>query len=116
MYGIKESPPSTLKAIHLNHNLENLYQALSSVDSSINTSCLQVWKFNASNVKPCPILIKFLRTFDVTLVLSKRGSLPSLIYIKPDLTQEERALDSAFLRTRWNLIIHQTKRLQHDLC
>jgi len=106
MYGIKESPPSIPKAICLNHDLENLRQALSSVDSSINTSCIQdfyrLGKFNASNLKPHPILVKFLRTFDATLVLSKRGSLPSSINIKPDLTRLRRK-SSVFLRTRWNL-------------
>jgi len=32
--------------------------------------------------------------------LSKRGSFPSSIYVKPDLTREERAFDSAFLKVR----------------
>ena len=47
---------------------------------------------------------RFLRIFDATKLLAKRSSLPSPIVIKPDLTREERAIDSAFLRPRWNLI------------
>ena len=108
IYGIKESPPNTPKATRLNCDLENLHRTLSNMDSSLNTSCIQdfhrLGKFNATNSKPRPLLVKFLRAFDATLVLSKRGSPPSSILVKPDLTREERAIDSAFLKTRWNLI------------
>ena len=108
IYGIKESPPSTPKETRLNCDLDNLHHTLSNIDSSLNTSCIQdfhrLGKFNATNPKPRLLLVKFLRVFDATLVLSKRGSLPSPISVKPDLTREERAFDSAFLKIRWNLI------------
>jgi len=67
----------------------------------------QAWKFNPSSSKHRPILVKFLRIFDGAL---ERGSLPFPIIIKPDLTREERAIDSAFLKTRWNLIQNGTDK------
>ena len=105
------------QAIRINGDLENLQHTLSNIDSSLNTLCIQdfyrLGKFNATNLKPRPLLVKFLRVFDATLVLSKRGSLPSSIYVKPDLTREERAVDSAFLKVRWNLIQSGTDKKQH---
>ena len=111
IYRIKESPPSTPKATRINCDLENLQHTLSNIDSSLNTSCIldfyRLGKFNTANLKPRPLLVKFLRVFDATLVLSKRGSLPSSIYVKPNLTLEE---SSAFLRARWNLIQNNTDK------
>ena len=108
IYGIRESPPNTPRAARINSDLDNLQDALSNIDKSLNTTSIQdfhrLGKFNATNPKPRPLLVKFLRVFDATLVLSKRGSLQSPIHIKPDLTRDERAVDSAFLKVRWNLI------------
>ena len=60
----------------------------------------QLGKYNTSNPKPRLILIKFLRTFDATFVLSKRSSVPKQILIKPVMTREERAIESVYQRTR----------------
>ena len=62
-------------------------------------------KFSASNTSsPRPILVKFLCTFEVTYVLSKRSQLKQPISIKPDMSRDERASKAAFLKERWNLI------------
>jgi len=98
IYGIRESPSNTHRAARINIDLDNLRDTLSDIDKSLNTSCIQDFH------KPCPLLVKFLRVFDATLALSKRGSLQSPIHVKPDLTRDKRAVDSAFLKVRWNLI------------
>ena len=102
------------KETRLKHELDNLCHTLSNIDSSLNSSCIhdfhRLGKFNPTSLRPRPLLVKFLRIYDATLLLSKRSSLPSPIVIKPDLTREERALDSAFLKIRWNLIQNGTDK------
>ena len=58
-----------------------------------------------SSSRPRPILVKFLRAFEASLVLSKRRSLTSSsISIKPDMTRAEREIEQALLKERRNLI------------
>jgi len=116
IFGIKESPSNTPKETRLKHELDNLCHTLSNIDSSlhVNSSCIhdfhRLGKFNPTSLRPCPLLVKFLRIYDTTLLLSKRSSLPSPIVVNPDLTREERALHSAFLKIRWNLIQNGTDK------
>jgi len=49
-------------------------------------------------------MVKFLRTIDATHILSNRKLLQSPVYVKPDLTQEERKTESLLLRERRVLI------------
>ena len=51
-----------------------------------------------------PILVRLIRIADFHSILSNRGSLSSPIYIKPDMTKEERHRESVLLKERWNLI------------
>ena len=44
------------------------------------------------------------RSIDVISLLSARKNLPDCLAIKPDLTPEERQLDSILLKERWGLI------------
>ena len=60
-------------------------------------------KFSASKPSPRPILVKFLRTFEVEYVLSKRSLLEHPASIKPDMPRDERASEAAFLKERWSL-------------
>jgi len=70
--------------------LDNLCHTLSNINSSQNSSCIhdfhRLGKFNPTSHKPRPLLAKFLRIYDATLLLPKGSSLPSPIVIKPDLT------------------------------
>ena len=59
---------------------------------------------------PRPLLVKFLRAFDATLVLSNKKSLTSGVSIKPDLTLEERKIENALLKERRRLIDSGTER------
>ena len=57
-----------------------------------------------SNSHPCPLLVKFLRTFETSLVLSKKESLSSPLSIKHDMSLEERTVENLLLKERRNLI------------
>ena len=48
--------------------------------------------------------MRLIRIADVHSILSNRESLSSPIYIKPDMTKEERHRESVLLKERWNLI------------
>ena len=50
------------------------------------------------------VLVKFIRTLDVSSILSKRSVLRPPINIKPDMFPEERLRDSILLKERWSLI------------
>ena len=47
--------------------------------------------------------MKFLCTFEVEYVLSKRSLLEHPVSIKPDMPRDERASEAAFLKERWSL-------------
>ena len=48
--------------------------------------------------------MKLNRTIDVSLLLSKAKSLPKELRIKPDMSAEERQMESLLLKDRWALI------------
>ena len=114
MYGIKESQPNSSRATRLKHDMEAMQNVLTNIDPALSKSSIRdfhrLGKYNTSNPKPRPILIKFLRTFDTTSVLSKRSSVPRPILIKPVMTREERAIEAVYLRTRWQLAQNGTDK------
>jgi len=69
-------------------------------------------KFNNNSSKPRPLLVKFLRFADVDYVLSIKLKLESKLFLKPDLTSEERAKESLLLKERWSLIQKGVERRQ----
>ena len=48
--------------------------------------------------------MKFLRAIDAQFVLANRDKISQPIIIKPDLSKEDRDIQSILLRERWNLI------------
>ena len=54
--------------------------------------------------------MKFVRTADVSRILSKKVSLSHHFSVKPDLSPEERLWEAALLKERWNLIQGGTDR------
>ena len=114
-YGISESPINTPRTDRQQHDFHQISLILSSIDTSLTSASIKdfyrLGKFSASNTSsPRPILVKFLRTFEVTYVLSKRSQLKQPISIKPDMSRDERASEAAFLKERWNLIQEGTDR------
>ena len=62
-------------------------------------------KYSPSHVRPRPLLVKLLRTTEVSVILSNRSKLTkSKVYIKPYMTPSERNSESILLKERKSLI------------
>ena len=61
-------------------------------------------KYKELHDRPHLVLIKMNRSIDVISLLSACKSLPDHLAIKPDLTFEERQLDSILMKERWGFI------------
>ena len=107
IYGTKECDKGTPRHERLKHNVEKVTQIVTEGENSINPLSIRdlfrLGKYHESS-KPRPILVKLNRTIDVSLLLSKAKSLPKDIRIKPDMTHEERLIESLLLKERWSLI------------
>ena len=82
IYGINESQPKTPRVTRQKHDLDAVLTVLSNVDSTLSRLSVQdphrLGKFNATDPKPRPLLVKFLHTFDVTSILSNRSLAPTV--------------------------------------
>ena len=67
-------------------------------------------KYQEQSRRPRPILIKFKRAIDVSILLSKASTLPKGIRIKPDMNPEERHTESLLLKERWTLMQKEIDR------
>ena len=86
----------------------NKYQIFASISVQVNPSqildCYCLGKFKSPQTRPQPILVKLLRSIDVTAILANKWSLSSPLLIKLDMSPEERTTESTLLRERWSLI------------
>ena len=99
------------------HDLGKVLNILSDIDSSLTSASIrdfhQLGKFKQSNSRLHPLLVKFLRTFEASLILSKKDSLTaSTISIKRDLSREERAIENALQKERRSQVDNSTERRQ----
>ena len=117
MYGIKESPPKTSKADRLDHDLQCIVIAFAEVEHTVDISsikdCFRLGKFKHDAQRPRPILIKFLRSTEVTMALLKIAAFRAPVAIKPDLTPEERNIESFLLNTGKNVKFPCPGNVQH---
>ena len=108
VYGIPESPPNTKRQERLQADIKNVLSALPATESSIDASaikdCYRLGKYNSKLERPRPLLVKLLRSADASNILQNKSKLASSIYIKPDLTPEEKAIESLLLKERRSLI------------
>ena len=115
VYGIEESPKDTSRSDRQKHDLDKLLDILLNIDASLTSASIKdfhrLGKFKQSNNRPRPLLVKFLRTFEASLVLSNKDSLTaSQISIKRDMSPEERTVENALLKERRRLIDSGTER------
>ena len=119
VYGIEESPPETKKESRTQHDLQHLITSLSAIDSSMKPHAVKdlyrLGKFKPGTKKPRPLLVKFLRSADTANILRNKAQLSSPVYIKPDLTHEERIQESMLLKERRSLIDKGVNRKQIKL-
>ena len=65
--------------------------------------CVRLGKFNSSNTRPRPLLVKLTRIPDVDSVLYNRSNITEGILVKPDMSRDERHKESILLKERWSL-------------
>ena len=109
IYGINECDKGTNRSERQSHDLHHVTTTVCEGDNSINPlsirDLLRLGKYREQANKPRPILDKLNRKVDVSILLSKAAkSLPKGIKIKPDMTREERHIESLLLKERWSII------------
>jgi len=115
IYGIDECPKGTPRHERSGLDLSNVAQIITKVaiDESINPLSIRdlhrLGKYQEKSRRPRPILTRFNRVIDVSLLLSKSSSFPIGIRIKPDMTPDEQQIESILLKERWTLIQKDTE-------
>ena len=105
VFGVEESPPKTFKSVRLQKDMESVSEIFASISVQVNPSqILDCYRLESQQTRPRPILVKLLRSIDVTAILANWWSLSSPLLIKPDMSPEERTTESTLLRERWSLI------------
>ena len=108
IYGIDECAKGTSRSERLESDFSKVVSVVSGIDSNVHSQaikdCFRLGKYDPQHKRPRPILVKFIRTLDVSSILSKRSVLSPPINIKPDMSPEERLRDSVLLKERWSLI------------
>lgn len=114
IYGIEECAKGMPRHERSGLDLSNISRIITKVDENINPLSIRdlhrLGKYQEQSKRPRPILVRFNRAIDVSILLSKASSLPNSIRIKPDLTPDERKTESILLKERWALIQKETER------
>ena len=109
--GIEECPAGSSRFSRQQSDMSKLASVLPLSESSLDLSSIKrLGKFKPDLKRPRPILVKFIRPGDAASVLSRKSSVSPPVYIKPDLSCEERIRQSVLLRERWKLIESGTSR------
>ena len=112
IYGLRESPVNTNRHNRMQHDLDCLMTMFSELKlNNITHGSLKdfyrLGKYDPNKERPRPILVKFLRAFDASLVLSSKKALSPGVTIKPDMSADERKTESILLKERRNLITNK---------
>jgi len=114
VYGITECPANTNKQSRTQADLATFTTTLKEKKVMIESDSIKdlhrLGKYNSGNAKPRPLLVKFLRSADAIQVLSNQALFKYPINIKPDLSPEELATESALLKERRALINQNVER------
>ena len=109
MYGLEENPSNTTTQDRLQMDVKNVTSAFSKlesppIDESSIKDCYRLGKYNPEVNRPRPVLVKFLRYADASSILNGKSKLTKPVFVKPDLTAEERVAESLLLKERRCLI------------
>ena len=108
VYGISEPAPNTDRQMRVKQDIKGVLTAFAPVNDQLDPNaikdCFRLGKYNSNHTRPRPLMVKFLRTIDAAHILSNRKLLQSPVYVKPDLTPEERKTESLLLKERRVLI------------
>ncbi len=109
IYDIDECLQGTSHQVRLDSDQKQVISVLSSLMPDISKlsvrDCTRMGKYSPSHVRPRPVLVKLLRTTEVSVILSNRSKLSkSKVYIKPCMTPSKRNSESILLKERKSLI------------
>jgi len=114
VYGIPESPKNTNRQLRIKKDMENAIEALLKTDNEIQSADIKdlyrLGKYDPENERPRPLLLKLLRSNMVFDILSSKTKLEAPIYIKPDMTYQERQKERVLLKERRPLIDQGTEQ------
>ena len=116
VYGVDECPEGTSRHEQLSRDINVTTSILTKLDDSITALSIKdthrLGKYHHERPRPRPILVKFLRSADVSKVLelAKRSLIQPPYSVKPYLSKEEQRCESALLKERWSLIQSGTSR------
>ena len=108
IFGIKESPKGTKRHVRSADDIKAASSILSSVNPEISEfsirDCYRLGKYSEDRHRP--VLATMNRVNDVSSVLANRRQLSSLpnISIKPDMSPQDRKVESILLKQRRDLI------------
>jgi len=108
VYGVKESPPKALRHERLQIDIKTILEIFGGIDIKLNPAhildCFRLGRFKQSQSRPRPILIKLQRIIDANVILANKTSLLFSFLVKPDMSPEDRAIESILLKEHWSLI------------
>ena len=108
IFGVNECTKGSPRDSRTVHDTNAVFETLKMIDDNISEhsirDCQRLGKY--SDTKHRPILAKLSRSCDVLSILSKRAKLADMpgISIKPDMSKEQRKVESVLLYERRKLI------------
>ena len=120
IYGVKESPKGTQRSARTKSDIHSCVQILKQANDDISVQsirdCLRLGKYNSSEPRPRPLLVKLTCVFDADTVLYNRSKITDSIQVKPDMNHEEKQRESLLLKERWNLICSGIDKKDIKIC
>ena len=114
MYGIEECEKGAPRNERSGRDFSSVTEIITKVNENISPLSIRdlhrLGKYQKQSRRSRPILIKFNRAIDVSILLSKASTLPKGIRIKPDMNPEERHTESLLLKEKWTLIQKEINR------
>jgi len=102
VFGVEECPQSTQRSARIVRDTKEVSKIFSSIDVHIEP--MDWANSNLSKLDPDQILVKLHRAIDAATILANQSSLKSPLFITPDLSPAERAIESILLKERWSPI------------
>ena len=114
IYGLNEHDKGTPHHTRLTRDSNSALEIMSALNPSVSEQsicdCIRLGHYSANNRRP--LLVKLTWACDVATILSHRANLSQFpnITIKPQMSAEERRVESVLLKERRSLILNGTSR------
>ena len=115
LHGLAECPKDTPRHARLTSDFSKTSSLLRGIDPDSQSppcvrDCRRLGKYNASRIRPRPVLVTLSSTAEVNNILFNRRNLTSPEFIKPDLSPADRKIQSLLLTERRKLLDSGTDR------